>query len=79
MATSETVEILHRQYLQLVDIDHLAFPPLEMMRLPETQAKIYDSMFNREMHSIDRHYQLGVLKRIVALMENSIQDPEEDV
>lgn len=75
------VELLKRQYLQLVDPERLKMPPMGILRLPEAQAKIFDHMFNDKLRSFPspKRYQFRVLKRIVDAVELSIVDPEQDV
>lgn len=74
------VELLKRQYLQLVDPERLKMPPMGILRLPEAQAKIFDHMFNDKLRSFPspKRYQFRVLKRIVDAVELSIVDPEQD-
>ena len=75
------VELLRRQFLQLVDPNELAIPGSETLRSPDLQARIYNSMFNEANHRVsppDR-YKFRVLKKLVAAMERAIVDPEEDV
>ena len=75
------VELLRRQYLQLIDPNELAIPSKDALKSPDLQARIYDTMFNG--HSLrfsppDR-YKFRVLKKLVVAMEQAIVDPEEDV
>ena len=74
-------ELLRRQFLQLIDPHELAIPGSEALRLPNLQARIYDSMFNEEKlrFSPTRRYKFRVLKRLVTAIERAIVDPEEDV
>lgn len=75
------VELLRRQYLQLVDPEQLKLPATEILRLPEAQTKIFDDIFNDKFRSFPspKRYKFRVLKRIVDAVELSIVDPEEDV
>lgn len=75
------VELLRRQYLQLIDPNELAIPSIEFLRLPGLQARIYDSMFNEANipFSPPDRYKYRVLKKLVAAIEQAIVDPEEDV
>lgn len=75
------VELLRRQYLQLVDPEQLRMPAMEILRLPEVQAKIFDAIFDVKSRSFPspKRYEFRVLKRIVDAVELSIVDPEEDV
>ena len=78
---AEAVEILRRQYLQLLDPKELAIPTHDILRRPHVQDQIYKSMFKLEdmLFPIPFRYQLRVLKRLLESIENAIEDPEEDV
>lgn len=75
------VELLRRQYLQHVDPDSLQLPSPDVLRLPETQKEIYDTMFSQSAltYPLPSRYQFRVLKRLIGMMEQAIEDPEEDV
>lgn len=75
------VELLRRQYLQLVDPEQLKMPAMGILRLPEAQAKIFDNIFNHKLCSFPspERYKFRVLKRVIDAVELSIVDPEEDV
>lgn len=77
----QRVELLRRQYLQMLEPDKLALPNSEELILPHTQAYIFATMFNSESVSFvpSVRYQFRVLKKIIAALEKSIVDPEEDV
>ncbi|KAK3068111.1 hypothetical protein LTR53_014574 [Teratosphaeriaceae sp. CCFEE 6253] len=72
--------LFRRQYLQLVEPDFLAWPPKQLLREPSAQAWLYRRLFDTER--IERlppdRYQLRVLKVLLAKIEASIEDPEED-
>ena len=72
------IDVLRRQYLQLVEPEQLALPPIEILRSPDVQASIFHRLFNDSHFSNDR-YKYRVLKRIVGVLEESIIDPDEDV
>ncbi|CAD6571552.1 MAG: hypothetical protein ASARMPRED_004635 [Alectoria sarmentosa] len=75
------VELLKRQYLQLIEPEGLTLPPKEVLRLPETQTQIYNDMFNEPRlvdYALPERYKLRVLKRLVKALEDAIEDPEED-
>ncbi len=79
--TAWEIELLRRQYLQLIDPHELAIPSIEALRLPGVQARIHASMFNQaglRFPPPDR-YKYRVLKKLVAAIEQAIVDPEEDV
>ena len=75
------VELLRRQYLQLIDPNELAIPCNEALRSPDLQGRIYNSMFNETSlrFSPPDRYKFRVLKELVAAIEQAIVDPEEDV
>jgi hypothetical protein len=78
---SDRMELLRRQYLQLLEPELLAIPGPEMLRRPDVQRQLYKKMFHSEslVFVPNRRYQLRVLKELVTRIENAISDPEEDV
>lgn len=81
MNVEQEVELLRKQYQQLLEPDKLAIPTSTIMRKPQIQAQIYETMFKEGVLSFpppDR-YKLRVLKKIVESMEKAIEDPDEDV
>lgn len=78
---SDRIELLRRQYLQLLEPGLLAIPGPEMLRRPDVQRQLYEKMFHSEnlMFVPDSRYQLRVLKGLVSRIEDAISDPEEDV
>ena len=81
MEDLDPIELLRRQYLQCLNPDSLTLPKPELLRLPETQSRIYSSIFdeNRLQHSPAERYTFRVLKRVVRALEEAIEDPDEDV
>jgi hypothetical protein len=80
-ATTVQLQVLQRQYLQLVEPHQLRWPEKAILKQPDVQAWIYHGMFNMEKIESpppDR-YQLRVLKLLIAKLEGAIEDPEEDV
>lgn len=73
--------LFRRQYLQLFEPDFLAWPPKQLLRDSDVQAWLYANLFNNEKNSRlpPERYQLRVLKTLVKKIEQSIEDPEEDV
>lgn len=65
----------------MLEPDKLILPSMEELRLPQTQAYIFATMFNEENLSfvLPARYRFRVLKKIIAALEQSIIDPEEDV
>ena len=81
MAHLGPVELLTRQYLQLLDPEQLTLPTMESLRLLDTQAKMFDSMFREAVitHLPPLRYRLRVLKKLMNALEKAMEDPEEDV
>ena len=81
MERIEPVELLRRQYLQLIDPDQLTLPSKGLLRVPKIQANIYHSMFEQSKlpFTPPERYKLRVLKRIVNALEDAVVDPEVDV
>ena len=81
MSRIDPIELLRRQYLQLLEPDELTWPTGDLLRLPETQAKIFDGMFNdsKITFPVPDRYKIRVLKKSIKLMSDAIEDPEEDV
>lgn len=75
------VELLKRQYLQIVAPEELTLPRKQLLRLSETQAQIYHDMFDesRFICAPPERYRFRVLKRLMKALEDAIEDPEEDV
>ncbi|KAF6226245.1 hypothetical protein HO133_009111 [Letharia lupina] len=74
------VELLKRQYLQLIDPEELTLPLREFLILPETQSQIYNGLFDesRITYAPPERYRFRVLKRVVKALEDAVEDPEED-
>ena len=75
------IEILCRQFLQVLEPELLAIPGPEMLRKLDVQQLLYKQMFCTQnlMFAPSSRYQLRVLKALVSKIEQSISDPEEDV
>jgi hypothetical protein len=78
---ADEIRKLAAQYFQLVDLQHLALPPGDVLVRPDVQAAIYERMFNetRVFPIPPANYRSRVLKLILSQIEESITDPEEDV
>jgi len=83
IASDELVQlrILQRQYLQLVEPSQLRWPDAQVLKRPDVQAWIFLHMFDESsIKSLPpERYQLRALKLLIAKLERSIVDPEEDV
>ena len=75
------VELLRRQYLQLIDPSLITIPTKDELRDPAIQQLIYDRLFNESNIKFlpPLSYQLRVLKKLLKDIEDAIVDPEEDV
>ncbi|KAL4961226.1 protein-lysine N-methyltransferase [Aspergillus stella-maris] len=76
----DSIPLLTAQYLQQVEPASLCIPDGPALVSPTIQTAIFESMFNEDtawpLPPIP--YQTRVLKSIVARLEQSISDPEED-
>ena len=75
------LRILQRQYFQLVEPSQLTWPDDTTLKTPEVQSWLFSHLFdtaNITSPPPDR-YQLRILKQLIAKLERSITDPEEDV
>lgn len=81
MEIEHQLELLRRQYLQLVEPDQLSLPASLVLKMPEVQAKIYTNLFSGSSHAYlpPRRYRFRVLKRLLDCLEKAVEDPEEDV
>ncbi|MCJ1309464.1 hypothetical protein MMC25_003124 [Agyrium rufum] len=79
MSGTAGIELMRRQYLQLIEPARLHVPPLDEMRLPDTQERIYKTMFDEDIgHLPPERYRIRILKRLLHAMEEAVQDPYED-
>ena len=77
----DNLELLKRQFRQLLEPERLSLPSLEQIRIPHVQAYLYETMFREEglEYPPPDRYGIRVLKMLVERMERAIIDPEEDV
>ena len=75
------LRILQRQYLQLVEPQNLKWPDDATLKAPEVQSWLFKNLFDTANVTSPppERYQLRTLKQLVAKLERSITDPEEDV
>lgn len=73
--------IFRRQCLQLSDLQHISWPSSNSLRKYAVQEWIYEQLFaDNEHHFLPpERYRLRLLKPLLAKIETSIVDPEEDV
>jgi len=73
--------LFRRQYFQLFEPDFLAWPPKSLLRDAGVQQWLFKQCFDTDANPYlpsDR-YRLRVLKPLLKRVEQSIEDPEEDV
>lgn len=75
------LRLFRRQYLQLLDLRHLTWPSSDYLRKSDVQEWLYESCFLDSDSNVlpPESYRLRVLKPLLAQIEQSIVDPEEDV
>ncbi|KAL8735356.1 MAG: hypothetical protein Q9166_000901 [cf. Caloplaca sp. 2 TL-2023] len=75
------LEIFRRRCMQMIDPEEINFPDKWFIKLPTTQAWIYENMFNKDAISFLSYppYAFRILKKLVVILEAAIEDPEEDV
>ena len=75
------IELLRRQYLQLLDPSTLSLPKPQILKRPEIQFQIFNSMFRDGAlaYPPPPRYTFRVLKRLVSALEEAMDDPDEDV
>lgn len=75
------VRLLSAQYFEMIPPDTLSLPPKESIIRPEIQAAIYNGLFNEAVNwpLPPMRYRTRVLKAILAKIEESISNPDEDV
>ncbi|MCJ1339531.1 hypothetical protein MMC09_004821 [Bachmanniomyces sp. S44760] len=79
-STKAQLELLKRQYLQLIEPDQLTLPGRNATRKLDVQQGMYSTMFTNGclQYQPPVRYKVRVLKRIVETIEHAIVDPEED-
>jgi hypothetical protein len=77
---ADEVRKLVAQYFQLVDPPQLDLPPGNVLLRPAVQEALYERMFDDSLTPLPPSaYRTRILKLIIARIEESITDPEEDV
>ncbi|KAI1821046.1 putative methyltransferase-domain-containing protein [Xylaria intraflava] len=74
------LQLFKRQYIQLFEPDFLAWPHQQLLRRSDAQAWLFKHLFDvsRNPRLPPERYQLRVLRQLIARIEKSIQDPDED-
>jgi hypothetical protein len=76
------LRLLRRQYFQLLPLQQLRWPSIELLKLPGNQAWIYSSMFdiNQVKHPLPpERYRLRFLRKLVDNLEEAFEDSDNDV
>lgn len=75
------LQLFERQYLQLLPLQYLTWPAPESIRSARSQEWAYKYCFDVDTNAYlpPSRYRFSALKRLVAEIERSIVDPEEDV
>lgn len=77
---ADAIQLLAAQYFQLVDPPLLSIPPGNVLLRPKVQTVLYERMFDETLTPLPPStYRTRVLKLIIARIEASISNPEEDV
>lgn len=77
---SDPIRALVAQYFQLVDPQNLSIPPGSILVQPQVQEALYRRMFEETLTPLPpATYRTRVLKLLLARIEESLTDPEEDV
>ncbi|KAI1434958.1 S-adenosyl-L-methionine-dependent methyltransferase [Xylaria sp. CBS 124048] len=74
------LRLFRRQYIQLFEPDFLAWPHPQLLRRGDAQSWLFKHLFDesRNPRLPPERYQLRVLRQLIARIEKSIQDPDED-
>lgn len=76
----QQIELLRRQYFQVVEPSQLLLPPKVVLKRSDVQSSIYNSLFHESViYSPSERYKLRVLKLLVDAMTQAVDEPEEDV
>lgn len=77
----QALHIFRAQYFQLSDPAQMRWPEAQLLKRSEAQAWLFEEMFDRDsiQYPPPERYQVRVLKQLVSVIENAIDDPEEDV
>lgn len=78
---TQALRVFRAQYFQLLDPTQMRWPEAEFLKRAEVQAWLFEEMFDRDsiQYPPPERYQVRVLKQLVSVIENAIDDPEEDV
>jgi len=69
------------QYLQVLDPGTLSWPPHAMLKKANVQAWLFKNLFDKQnlQYLPSDRYQARVLKILLSRIEESIEDPDQDV
>ncbi|GME33461.1 putative Nicotinamide N-methyltransferase [Neofusicoccum parvum] len=76
----QALQTFRAQYFQLLDPAHMRWPEAPLLKRPDVQAWLFEEMFDRDsiQYPPPERYQVRVLKQLVSVIEDAINDPEED-
>ncbi len=75
------LEMFKRKYLHMEDPHEITFPPKELVKSPAAQRWMVDNMFDRRRikYLPTARYTFRVMKKLLSILEEAMEDPEEDV
>lgn len=79
--TEGNLRVLRRQYFQVVNLERLKLPDANILKTSAVQTWIYENLFDQDAVKSrpPERYQFRVLKKLVSIIEDAIDDPAEDV
>lgn len=80
-SNEDRLQRFKRQYFQLVEAKDLSWPSKDVLRAIESQTWLFHNLFdfNGITYMPPKRYGLRVLKHLLQLIQDSIQNPDEDV
>lgn len=78
---SKQLLLFRRRYFQTEEPSDLTFPSKDILKSPDIQRWIYDTMFKEDEGALLPHprYKFRVLKELIRILEAAMEDPVEDV
>ncbi|KAI4246692.1 MAG: hypothetical protein LQ352_006325 [Teloschistes flavicans] len=77
---SKQLLLFRRRYFQTEEPSDLTFPSKDILKSPDIQRWIYDTMFKEDEGALLPHprYKFRVLKELIRILEAAMEDPVED-
>jgi len=77
----DDIKLFGRQFLQQLPVKSLTWPSSNCLRTIEAQQWLFEHLLDEDQNDAlpPARYRLSVLKLLIAKIEQSIVDPEEDV